>query len=538
MVQNFSYETQGSESYLIYTFQNDTATNSLIVGMMSNNNIEGLLPFSYHQMGSARYARYNISSLISLKKLCEEPVKRKILLNIFRSIADAYINSEDYAIDPQNIVVDTQYLYVNPENGNAFMICVPCNTVQNNPDIKTLYKDIMMTAVFDRTENCSYIGQIELYLSSDSFNPSDFKKFINEIDIEEPPAPIEPVVSEEPVPQPEQEIFLNVPENNNTQNEISSQLPAQPELNTYNQPQQYQTDNAAYQPQNPSYGYEQQYQQNDSVYQSRYQNNNEYNQYQPQYPTDNNSYYQQQYSQENSEDHYQQQYQTDNNSYYQQQYSVDNNANSYQQPYQTNNSYNYQQQYQNNNDYTGYQQYATDSSASAYQQQYPTDNNTNTYQQQYSADNHTNNYSQPYAAENNSYAQQVVQPSVDPYGETTVLGASGYNETTVLGGSSYENMPAAYLIRHKNGERVLVNKDVFHIGKEKSIADYFISDNSAISRKHAEIVKRNNEYYIIDTNSTNHIYVNGIRIPCNVETHIISGTEIILADERFDFVIM
>ena len=65
--------------------------------------------------------------------------------------------------------------------------------------------------------------------------------------------------------------------------------------------------------------------------------------------------------------------------------------------------------------------------------------------------------------------------------------------------------------------------------------DYFIGDNPAISRSHANILSRDGEYYIVDTNSTNHTFVNGEMIQSNVETKLTHGTRVTLANEDFEF---
>ena len=122
------------------------------------------------------------------------------------------------------------------------------------------------------------------------------------------------------------------------------------------------------------------------------------------------------------------------------------------------------------------------------------------------------------------------------FGETTVLGGGNVGETTVLGA-----MPTGapqikpHLIRAKNNERINLDKPVFRIGKEKSYVDYFIGDNTAISRSHANIIAKDGEYYVVDTNSTNHTYVNGGMIQSNVETRITHDTRIRQANEEFTF---
>ena len=133
--------------------------------------------------------------------------------------------------------------------------------------------------------------------------------------------------------------------------------------------------------------------------------------------------------------------------------------------------------------------------------------------------------------------QQIVQQPAN-FGETTVLGSgAGIGETTVLNAEMMEQQiqPSPHLIRAKNNEKIMLDKPVFRIGKEKSYVDYFISDNTAISRSHANIISKDGEYFVVDTNSTNHTYVNGQMIQSNIETKIVHDTKLRLANEEFEF---
>lgn len=130
-----------------------------------------------------------------------------------------------------------------------------------------------------------------------------------------------------------------------------------------------------------------------------------------------------------------------------------------------------------------------------------------------------------------SAPQQRSFASNDSVGATTVLGGDGgAGETTVLGGGA-----SATLTRSKNGETTRINRNEFTIGKERSKVDYCVSDNGSISRRHAKIMSRGGNYYIVDLGSTNCTYVNGAKVQPNVETAIVSGDKIKLADEEFTF---
>ncbi|WP_462410826.1 DUF6382 domain-containing protein [Neobacillus sp. Marseille-QA0830] len=132
---------------------------------------------------------------------------------------------------------------------------------------------------------------------------------------------------------------------------------------------------------------------------------------------------------------------------------------------------------------------------------------------------------------------QARKAGTQSFSETTVLGVEDYGGTTVLGADAYEEPSFPYLIREKTQEKISVNKPSFRIGKESKFCDYFISDNNAISRSHADIITKDHRYYIIDQNSTNKTYVDGRVIPVQKEAEIFSGTKLRLANEDFVFYI-
>lgn len=98
-----------------------------------------------------------------------------------------------------------------------------------------------------------------------------------------------------------------------------------------------------------------------------------------------------------------------------------------------------------------------------------------------------------------------------------------------------EEISYPYLIRVNTYEKVSVDKPVFRIGKEKSYVDYFVMNNNAVSRIHADISTKADSYFIKDNNSTNHTFVNGTMIPVNQNVQIFDGDSIMLANEPFEF---
>ena len=98
-----------------------------------------------------------------------------------------------------------------------------------------------------------------------------------------------------------------------------------------------------------------------------------------------------------------------------------------------------------------------------------------------------------------------------------------------------KNIKAVTLYRVLTDETISINKKVFRIGKEKNHSDYFVGDNDTISRSHADIIIRENQYYIMDLNSKNKTYVNGQMISAQEEVEIFDGDRLRLANEEFVF---
>lgn len=93
----------------------------------------------------------------------------------------------------------------------------------------------------------------------------------------------------------------------------------------------------------------------------------------------------------------------------------------------------------------------------------------------------------------------------------------------------------AFIKRKKTGEIAEITQDEFVVGKS-SEADFVISGNPTVSRKHIKIHKRENEYWLEDLNSANHVYIDGKQI--TKPYRLIDGMEFRLSnDEEFEFMI-
>lgn len=91
------------------------------------------------------------------------------------------------------------------------------------------------------------------------------------------------------------------------------------------------------------------------------------------------------------------------------------------------------------------------------------------------------------------------------------------------------------LFRISTGETIPVTKKVFRLGKEEACVDYAVLDNHAVSRSHADIICRGNQFFVFDLGSKNKSYINNRALPSQYEVEIKNGDILKLANEEFEF---
>ena len=504
-MNNFIYENQGSNTYLVYEIGQDEGVDTTSIGMLTNNKIEGLAATVFTQMDDVKNIKYNVSSRISLEQFFGGTVKKKMLTEAFYGIVNAVLSAEDYMIDADSLVFDWDYIFIDVSNYEVSMVCLPVVFAEQQAvDINKFFKDIMFSIQFDQSENCDYIAKIINYLNCNrALSLTDFKKVISGLK--------EDTVVRNAVQ--ESSIVKNI--SVEKQNELSGQVQKSPvkseapasdkinipdkEIRNGQVPETVKTNEK---PMSMFYLLNHYNKENKALYKAQ-KNAKKIAGKEKKSATAKRTDIQHAASGAKTPDI------------------------SFAIPGAKTPDIGFAVPGESSSN-TGFE--VSGMKASQTKQH---DGMTKVkdikqesiYQQAYSAD-----------ITKNQYANAVNQSACtsESFGETVVLGRESIGGTTVLGlGGTAVSRP--YLVRIKNNERIIVDKPVFRIGKEKSYVDYFIGDNRAISRSHANIISREDKYFVVDTNSTNHTYVNGQMIRSNMETEIVHGTKIRFANEDFEF---
>lgn len=62
---NYGYENQGTNTFLVYEIREDDVLDTMSLGMLTNNQIEGFAQTLFTQMDDEKYVKYNVSAKVT-----------------------------------------------------------------------------------------------------------------------------------------------------------------------------------------------------------------------------------------------------------------------------------------------------------------------------------------------------------------------------------------------------------------------------------------------------------------------------------------
>lgn len=517
----FAYETQGTNTYLVYDITDNSDIDTLTMGMIINNKIAGFAPAFYTQVDDRKLLKYNVTAKISCSQFFSETVSRRQMLGVFRSILAAVLAADEYMIEPSSIVLDLDYIFVDVSSCAADVICLPVLD-RNSVDLTTFFKNIVFSTQYNQKENCDYVAQIISCLNRKAgFSVENFYELVCSLDgASSPKVNVQPQVSPAApkMSMPQQQTSVPVQPSVPVQQPVPAPQPVPvPQNNAAAQRQQIPVPGAVPQGKSP-------------VAQPAPA---QMNIPKPSAPANGQQAAPQQGGDKMSFGYLLMHYSKENAAKYKE---AKNNAAPKPAKGAANNS-------------VAGMGFAVPGQPSApvaaakpaapqgavpVPQPAAIPSSAPMPSSVPMSSPAQNVMPQPHIPA----APQQIQPAMpEGFGGTTVLNSKPVaGDTTIL--SEYNKASNAasvpYLLRVKNNEKVMLSKEIIRIGKERSFVDYFIGDNSAVSRSHANVISRDGKIYILDTNSTNHTYVNGQIIQSNMEIEIKQGDKIKLANEEFE----
>lgn len=470
----FSVENQNAVTYLIYTLDEGEELDCVTLGMVSNNTIKGVFPMIYTQMDTVRQVKYNITSKMPLRQFFGGSVKKIWLTDVFLNMCDAAIEVEEYMIDPGMFLWDIDNVYVDISTREIYFVCLPVikNIELDNLDLCMFFKQIMFSAKFDDTEDCSYVAKIVNYLNEgEGFSVSAFKEVLETLNTETTQVQVKKVVR---APQTEAVSAEGHAEAVPIIQNIVPTSPVSPENNK----------------------------QHESVSIAKIVERKK----QEQAVMTNRAEHQIAVTEQNEKK------KKFGSLFSAKKKNKGNDARE-----------NFNMAIPGRSENVSFSMPIPESQGTVAVEK-----------EQEHMQTGTGVSNAPLVI--NNVENSHIQTKPANFGSTTVLNAPKGNSHPTVVLSELNTEKAAhipYLLRVKNNEKIELIKEKITIGKEADFVDYVIQDNATISRCHAVLFLRGEQAYIMDMNSSNHTYVNGGMITSNQETALHDQDHIKLSNEEF-----
>lgn len=178
---NVLYENNSTSNYLVLRTGIDKEIINYQAQMLLNNKINGLLSFNINYIGEGLNCFYNVTSKCSLASFMSRKhfSRNEFLITILNIINNIY-QLKNYLLYDNNILLDENFIYVEPEGIDIYFVYLPFLECKN--DIKAFFtKLIVKLAKFHDEDSDNYIQKILEVIKNDLFNLSNLKSLLENL---------------------------------------------------------------------------------------------------------------------------------------------------------------------------------------------------------------------------------------------------------------------------------------------------------------------------------------------------------------------
>lgn len=159
----FDTDEQESGKYLVYYKQESDEVDSLVMGMMENNRIEGTVPFVKTQVNAAVSYRYDITGLQPLNEYFSGIVSKNRILTVIGEILEERKLLEEYMLDLETAVLESRYMFVEQSTGQVKLLLLPMK--HENLPLDMFFRSMIFSVQYDSAEDVSYVTKILNYFN-------------------------------------------------------------------------------------------------------------------------------------------------------------------------------------------------------------------------------------------------------------------------------------------------------------------------------------------------------------------------------------
>lgn len=196
----FSYRTNGSYTTLVYALTVEEGATKFEHGMLANNEIRGILGYSYFKDDTGVFLAYNIIRGTRLSLLRRSKLSKNAVLSIFCSIADVIMRSDEFMLDERHFVLDDDCIFVDTTSFSVDLVFVPTN-LYSGKSFGAFLKECVTNSMFETNDDVYPMKILNYINTKPTATIADLRGFLQSLMADNPtqilvdnPEPNEPFV--------------------------------------------------------------------------------------------------------------------------------------------------------------------------------------------------------------------------------------------------------------------------------------------------------------------------------------------------------
>lgn len=161
----FQFSRSGINGTLIYNLSEGEAISRFDDGMLMNNNIEGILGYTYRRSEQSSMLLYNILRGTRLSLVRSNGLNKRLALSVLRGITDVLVTAEEYMLDESKFIFADDFIYADTARNSIYLVYIPTDQFHGQSFIQYL-KGFIINGVFDTSENTGYLMTILNYINA------------------------------------------------------------------------------------------------------------------------------------------------------------------------------------------------------------------------------------------------------------------------------------------------------------------------------------------------------------------------------------
>ena len=171
------YKKDLAHSYMIFKDCSDPVESGYQMKTLLANRIDGLLPMSVWHVDDQSGYRYEITGLQSFAAYCESvSFGPSELKRVYLGLLESLRRFEDYLLDPEHLLMDPEYLYIEWRSGKLFLPYVPSYSRPLGEKIRELTEYLLAKAEMRDSGSVLLLCSILRELKSGKAQLSDIQR--------------------------------------------------------------------------------------------------------------------------------------------------------------------------------------------------------------------------------------------------------------------------------------------------------------------------------------------------------------------------